>query len=197
MTALLGIFVGGKARRMGGHAKGLLPAPESGEPLVVRLARLARELECEPVLVGAAERYASALPSLRVLADDPADIGPLGGLSALLAAAGDRPALALACDLPYVSRALLARLLQEDGDAAVLAPRSTNGLWEPLAARYHAERVRPELARAIAAGTRSFQALFAKLDVRELALPERAELSDWDRPEDLPAELAARLGLRL
>lgn len=184
---LCGIFVGGRATRMGGLPKGLLPAPDGGEPLVVRLARLARELACEPVLVGDDARYQAVLPSLRTLPDAPANVGPLGGLGGLLAAAEGAPVLALACDLPRVSRALLARLLSEQPEAAVLAPRSESGLWEPLCARYRADRVLPRLTEALAAGTRSFQRLFRELEVAELALDaeSRAELVDWDTPSDV------------
>jgi hypothetical protein len=38
-VTLAGIFVGGAARRMDGAPKGLLPAPDTGEALVVRAAR--------------------------------------------------------------------------------------------------------------------------------------------------------------
>jgi len=184
---LFGIFVGGKATRMGGLAKGLLPAPGGQEPLVTRLARLATELGCEPVLVGSDARYQAALPSLRTLADVPPEVGPLGGLGGLLRAARGGSALAIACDMPLVSRALLERLLREAPAADVLAPRSASGPWEPLCARYHADRVGAQLAQALAEGVRSFQQLFARLDVAELELEPaaRGELVDWDSPEDI------------
>ena len=184
---LCGIFVGGKASRMGGLAKGLLPAPEGGEPLVVRLARLATELGLEPVLVGSDARYAEALPALRAVPDQPPGIGPLGGLSGLLEAAQDGPVIALACDLPRVSRGLLAKLASHPSRAAVLAPRGQGGFWEPLCARYDATLVRAPLAAAIARGVRSFKQLFEMLPVEALELSdaERAELGDWDTPEDL------------
>jgi molybdopterin-guanine dinucleotide biosynthesis protein A len=69
----------------------------------------------------------------------------------------------------------------------VLAPRGASGLWEPLCARYDGARMSAPLERAVAAGVRSFQRLFAQLQVSELALAphERATLVDWDRPEDV------------
>lgn len=186
---LCGIFVGGRASRMGGLTKGLLPAPETGEPLVVRLARIAVELGCEPVLVGASAEVRAALPALRVLDDRPAGIGPLGGLAALLHAGGPGHVIALACDLPFVSRDLLAQLV----DAALAAPtevlavRADNGLWEPLCARYDAPALAPRIDRAIADGVRSFQKLFSELSVAELAVShaQRRELDDWDTPDDV------------
>ncbi|MDB4985572.1 MAG: Molybdopterin-guanine dinucleotide biosynthesis protein MobA [Myxococcaceae bacterium] len=184
---LCGIFVGGKASRMQGEPKGLLPSPESGEPLVVRLARLARELGLIPVLVGEAPSYRAALPELRVIHDRPSGIGPLGGLAGLLRAGQPSFVLALSCDLPIISRPLLERLVNHPTRAHVLAARSGDGLWEPLAARYDAAALYAPVERMIASGTRSFQHLFADLSVEEfkLAPAERGELIDWDTPEDV------------
>jgi molybdopterin-guanine dinucleotide biosynthesis protein A len=186
---LCGIFVGGKATRMQGQAKGLLTSPESGEPLVVRLARLARELGLIPVLVGEAASYRSALPELRVIPDSPAGIGPLGGLAGLLHAGQPSFVLALSCDLPIISRPLLERLVNASSRAEVVAPRSSNGQWEPFAARYDAAALCAPVERLISRGTRSFQHLFSDLHVEELKLSpaERAELLDWDTPEDVLA----------
>jgi molybdopterin-guanine dinucleotide biosynthesis protein A len=183
----IGIFVGGKATRMGGFPKGLLSAPDTGEPLAFRLARLSRELGAEPVLVGDAQLYASVVPGLRVVPDEPSGVGPIGGMHGLLRAAGSRPVLAVACDMPRISLHLLARLLHETPGALVLAPRQTEGFWEPLCARYDAVAAAPLCSEAMARGTRSFQRWFAELAVRELALSleERAQLLDWDSPEDM------------
>jgi molybdopterin-guanine dinucleotide biosynthesis protein A len=186
---LCGIFVGGRAARMGGITKGLLPSPETGEPLVVRLSRIARELGHEPVLVGASPEIRAALPALRTIDDRPPGIGPLGGLAGLLHAAGAGSVLALACDLPLVSRALIARLSDAPLSplTQVLAIRADNGLWEPLCARYDAAALIVPVEQAIARGVRSFQRLFDELQVFELSVPSelRAELVDWDTPEDV------------
>lgn len=185
-----GIFVGGQSRRMGGRPKGLI-ALASGETIVERWCGLLRSLSLETeiaiTLVGAADAYAHlALPSL---ADEVPGIGPLGGLLALLRHASARGGhvLAVACDMPFVSPALLARLVETPSDAAVLAPRR-DGRWEPLFARYDAARVLP-IALARAGSTRhSLQGLLD--DAGAAALPlspgEELELRDFDRPEDIP-----------
>ncbi len=175
---LAGLFVGGRASRMGGIAKGLLRI--EGEPVVVRLARIAREAGLEPVWVGPrddAYRQALALPEIP---DARPGIGPPGGLLGLLSHGS---AIALACDMPFVSRALLERLRDEAPGALALAPRF-DGIWEPLCARYDAS-VRDGLERAIAAGTRSLQPFLSALPAHELALASRDELRDWDTPEDV------------
>ena len=174
---------------MGGMAKGLLTT-QGGEALAARLVRVARALSLEPVLVGRAEAYAALLPDVRVLADEPADIGPLGGLGGLLRAYPTQRVMAVACDMPHVSALLLGRLAAYPSSAMVVAPRSNTGAWEPLCARYDASRVLPKLDAALAQGVRSFQRLFATLQVDELKLEqeELRELVDWDRPEDVEAD---------
>ena len=176
---LAGIFVGGRGARMGGAVKGLLRGP-GGEPLVVAIAAAAREAGLEPVLVGAREEYAAL--GLATVADV-ADAGPLGGLVALLEAAHGARAVAIACDMPHVTTALLARLASGP-DAPVLAPKR-DGRWEPLFARYDAARVLPVARARLARGELALQGLLDEVGAAELATnaEERDALDDWDTPE--------------
>jgi molybdopterin-guanine dinucleotide biosynthesis protein A len=180
--ALFGVLAGGRGMRMGGLDKAELRTHD-GEALLDRLLRLGRAVQLECVVIGGgARRDACVLP------DDPPGIGPIGGLRSLLVHAGARPVLALACDLPYVSAALISRLAHAPADAPVLAPRDLEtGKWQPLFARYDAPRVLPVLDAAIAGGVRSFQTWLRAMQVTELALTpdERALLCDWDEPSDL------------
>jgi molybdopterin-guanine dinucleotide biosynthesis protein A len=175
---------------MHGEPKGLLASPE-GQPLVVRLIDLCRASlnDAEVVLVGQASAYTEL--ALSALADDPPGIGPMGGLCALLAEAerrGSAQAFALACDLPYVTARLLARLRDAEPAADAVAPRR-QGVWEPLFARYEPSRA---LAAAQRVRKRGRHALFAVLDelgpgARELVLQqdEFELLNDWDAPGDV------------
>lgn len=184
---VMGICVGGRGRRMGGVQKALLIAPDTGETLIARLLRLGRDAGHEVVLLGAAELGAHAAGAPQ-LADRAEGIGPLAALQSLLAYAGEREALCLACDMPFVTAALLARLADGEANADVVAPRDgATGKWEPMFARYRSASVAPLLERALAQGERSFQGLFAHLSVRELVLgeTERAQLRDWDTPDDM------------
>ncbi|MBI2393600.1 MAG: NTP transferase domain-containing protein [Deltaproteobacteria bacterium] len=188
-----GIFVGGASRRMGGRPKGLLPAPDGGEPLVLRAVRLVREVSAVPVLVGDAAAYRAALPELagplgvEELADDPPGIGPLGGLCALLsrAAPGER-VIAIACDMPYVGADDLRALIADPSTADVCAARRDDDApWEPLLARYDAARVLPVARAAIAAGERGLQRLFARLHVSRFVPSSPRAMDDWDEPDDV------------
>lgn len=184
---LAGIFVGGAARRMGGAPKGLLPAPDTGEALVVRAARCCVEAGITPVLVGRAEAYRAALPTLSVIDDDPPGCGPLGGLHALLRHAARGVVVALACDLPYLTADALRALRDAPDDAPVVAPRASDDApWEPLLARYDVARALPAVEGALAHGRHGLQPLLRALGVRELTLPA-ACLIDWDSPGDLAA----------
>jgi molybdopterin-guanine dinucleotide biosynthesis protein A len=185
VKAVAGVFVGGAAVRMGGLPKGLLRGPD-GATLVERWRAMLEELGLAVVLVGEADAYEHL--GLPMLTDEPPGVGPLGGLVALLRHAGDVPALAFACDMPFVSRALVERLLAAPPHASIVAPRR-DARWEPLCARYDPARVLPlALARA-ASSHHSLQPLLD--DAGAAALPllphEDAELRDWDSPADVTA----------
>ena len=183
---VLGILVGGASRRMG-QAKGAIAAPGGSETLIERAVRIGREAGLEPVLVGDATPYDGLCPDTPRIADEPADGGPLGGLGALLSYAGGRDAVLIGCDMPHVDPFVLRRLVEHPGRGAVLAARR-DGRFEPLLARYRGSAA-VALATAFAAGVRSFQELFALLDVDELEVDDAiaVALVDWDAPEDVGA----------
>lgn len=183
MHLVAGIFVGGRASRMGGVAKGLLVAPD-GEPIVLRTRRILEDAGATCVLVGAHPAYADL--GLELLADDPSAEGPLAGLLALLARAGDAAALAVACDMPFLRGELVRRLASAPSAPVVApsrdAPEKGRAVWEPLFARYDAPAVLP-IARALAAqGERRLQRVLDAAGARALALApeEEATLADWD-----------------
>ncbi|HEV8549263.1 MAG TPA: molybdenum cofactor guanylyltransferase [Polyangiaceae bacterium] len=186
-SPLVGIFVGGRGRRMGGVDKGNLTLA-GGETLVARLLRAIRGAlpEAPVVLVGAAAAYTEL--GLLALVDEPAGIGPLGGLAALLRQAqreGHGAALALACDMPHLGPGLLQRLAHEAPEAEFLAARD-GGRWQTLAARYAASSL-VAVEASIAAGEHALQKVVARLEgavALEITEAERTELGDWDTPED-------------
>jgi molybdopterin-guanine dinucleotide biosynthesis protein A len=185
----VGLFVGGRGSRFGGAAKGNLRLA-SGLRLIERLVGVARGAlpEAPLVLVGRRPEYADL--GLETLADAPAGIGPLGGLRALIAhaaAEGRAGAIALACDLPFVTTELVQRLAIETPDAELFAPREA-GIWHALAARY-AVRALPAIDAAIAAGEHSLQKLFVRVGSGAAPLlvegDELEALRDWDSPGDV------------
>jgi molybdopterin-guanine dinucleotide biosynthesis protein A len=159
---------------MGGRAKGLLVAP-SGETIVARWTGLFARVGLPCVLVGSRPEYADL--GLPIVEDDPPGVGPLGGLAGLLAGG---PAVAVACDMPHVSEALLRRLVAGSPAAPILAPRRGRR-WEPLFARYDAS-VLPLVRARLAGGRLGLQGLLDEAGAAELPVGETewAELEDWD-----------------
>lgn len=186
-----GIFVGGASRRMGGAPKGLLTVTP-GRTVLDVLTESARAAGLEVVLVGRHPAYA-ALPHL-TLDDAPGGHGPVAGLVSLLRHAGDRMSVSLACDAPFVSSALLIRLLAAPA-AVALAPRGPRG-WEPFCARYTSADALPELSRLHAAGHTRLQDVLDSLEtsVFELTESDAHALRDWDSPADVARDLGERSG---
>jgi molybdopterin-guanine dinucleotide biosynthesis protein A len=178
---LVGIFVGGRATRMGGRPKGLLMSPD-GVPIVERTLSIVRALSLEPVLVGRASAYRHL--GVETIDDAPSGTGPLGGVVALLRRARGSCAVAVACDMPFVSEPLL-RALHDAADASVVAPRSDDR-WEPLFARYDARAVLPLAEKNVATGVYSLQRLLDGAGAVELCVDDEARIAlhDWDSPED-------------
>lgn len=196
LECVIGLFVGGQSSRMGGFPKGNLQAPGSALTLLERLIEEARAASAATplVLVGNAEPYASL--SLPALADQPPGIGPIGGLGALLEqarSAGKTHVVALACDLPRLDRTLIARLLEQEPQAAALVAQQ-GVIRNPLIARYEVERARAALTQTLAEDRRSLQAVLDQLGPSvaclELSAVEKALLDDWDTPADAAGEIS-------
>jgi molybdopterin-guanine dinucleotide biosynthesis protein A len=177
-----GIFVGGQSSRMGGIPKGLLLAP-SGETLVGRWSNLFGALSIPIVLVGQNPAY-DAL-AIEQIADVAPGIGPLGGLVALLEHAGAGTAMAVACDMPFVSRALVEKLVHHPSTAPALAP-CDGALWQPLFARFRAADALGPAKMHLSSGIYSLQALLDRLNAARFELDpgEQGQLRDWDTVAD-------------
>jgi len=180
---VVGLFVGGAARRMGGAPKGLLTAP-GGETIVERWRTLCGTVGLRCFLVGEADAYARL--GIERIADARPGAGPLGGLVGLLRAQPTAPVVAVACDMPFVTEALLRRLAFSTSTAAALAPWRDD-LFEPLFARYDPTRVLPLAERQLAGDDLSMQRLLRGAGAERLPLSsdEWPLLADWDEPSDV------------
>lgn len=179
---IAGIAVGGESRRMG-TPKGLIEV--RGKPIVQHVADALASIGAQAFLVGYRPEYAEiALPTLR---DEPAGIGPLGGLRALLCEAqrsGAR-AILVGCDMPLLTSEVLARLARPPGPGVWAAERE--GRWEPLFSTWQGHALREAADEAIQQRRYSLQELLVRRDARVLPLSasELSLLEDWDTPADI------------
>lgn len=158
------ILAGGRARRFGGADKASLAV--GGARIIDRqLAALSTVADDVRIVTNDAARYADL--GVRLIPDAIAGAGPLGGIySALLDAAHER-VLVVACDLPFITAALLARLVAESGeDVDAVVPQSSRGI-EPLCAIY-ATRCAPLVKSRIESGALQVAGLLDAVRTRVL-----------------------------
>ena len=160
------ILAGGRAARFDGADKASLVV--GGRRIVERqLAALASVAGDVRIVGNDPARYADL--GVVVIPDLVTGAGPLGGVYTALADARHARVLVLACDLPFVSAALLDRLAIESGtgeEVDAVVPRTRRGL-EPLCAMYR-KRCAGAARRQIDAGDLRMTAFVAGLRVREL-----------------------------
>ena len=139
------ILAGGRAKRLGGINKGALEV--GGAAIVDRQLAALRSVASAVFVVGAPDPLWTTR-GLRVVPDEIAGAGPLGGIyTALLHSPADRT-LVVGCDMPFLDTDVLQRLVSVE-DADVVVARSARGI-EPLCAVYAracATDIRERLAR--------------------------------------------------
>jgi molybdenum cofactor guanylyltransferase len=158
------ILAGGRARRFGGVDKSLLR--------VGAATILDRQLEALASLAGrvfvVTDRPVSfGRRGVRVVRDRLPNAGALGGIYTALVEADGPHVLVVACDLPFVSAALLTELagLADDTCDAVV-PRTRDGR-QPLCAVY-ARRLADTVRGQVESGHLKIQDLLAAIRVREV-----------------------------
>jgi molybdopterin-guanine dinucleotide biosynthesis protein A len=172
------VLAGGRSRRMG-RDKALLPL--LGEPLVARAVRRLRAAIPEVVVIGPRE-LAPALPGIRLLPDQEAGLGPLGGLATAFSALGARRVVLVACDMPFVVPELIGEMVavaEREAWAQAVALRTARGL-EPLHALYDAACV-PVIEEQLARGERSLHELLDRVAVCEVGAEVVAALDPLGR----------------
>ncbi len=169
------ILAGGRARRLGGVDKAALLLGRS-RIIDRQLAILTSLAEDVLIVANEATRYAGF--QLPVIPDLVPGAGALGGIYTALEAARHELVVIVACDLPFVTQALLDRLIVEASDEVdAVVPRSSRGL-EPLCAVYR-KRCAPVVRERIDHQMLQVSTLPDVLRVRELG-PESLRVYDPD-----------------
>lgn len=170
-----------------GIDKGLVPL--HGRPMVSHLLDRVADLGDE-ILITTNRPDDYAFLGVRLAPDDSPGAGALSGLRTALKAANGDKVLVLACDMPFVSRSLLAHLIRLAPQADVIIPRP-GGEYEPMHAVYDRGCL-TEIEASLEAGDMRMISFFPR--VRVLAVedeelgqldPGRLSFFNVNTPEDL------------
>jgi molybdenum cofactor guanylyltransferase len=175
-------LAGGESRRMGTD-KALLPLVAGGQPM---LGLVLEQLDsiADDVLVVANEKARYASFGARVVPDLHPQVGALGGIQAAITWSAHEHCLVVACDMPFLSLALLRRMASEPRNYDVLVPlipgesrqRGDGLVFQTLHAIY-SKRCLPFIEKRIAEGKKQVVGFFEDVRVRTLDL---AEIVRWD-----------------
>lgn len=175
------VLIGGRSSRFGSD-KALYTV--NGRAMALHVADALRGIADSVTLVGDPGRY--GLLGLPVVPDRFPGAGPLGGIVTALANASSPWILVVACDMPKLSDAPLASLLDPAARSNVRAvlPRTRDGRLQPLCAAYARTALGP-LADALHSGTRKVMEAVQTVPWRAIEMGDSAPFVNINRPSDL------------
>lgn len=132
------ILAGGKSIRMGEN-KAFIEV--DGVPIISRIYSLFKELFEEVIIVTNQKDLFKNLDS-RIYTDLVPDKGALGGLYTGIFFSSFQYSFCVACDMPFIKKALVQYLIKNTKDEDVIVPRTSDGL-QPLHAIYSKNCLEP------------------------------------------------------
>lgn len=188
------ILAGGRNLRMGENKAWI---EIRGERIIERTRNLLVELFEEVLVVTNAPLDYLSL-NLRMVTDLCPGMGALGGIYTGLMHASFPQAFVAACDMPFLNKALIARMSEMAPGYDIVIPRTADG-WQPLHAIY-AQKCLPFIEDLLRQGNLRILDFFPRVKKREMAAeeilpydPSLLSFLNINTPEDLARarELAA------
>jgi molybdopterin-guanine dinucleotide biosynthesis protein A len=187
------ILAGGASSRMGEDKSRL---SLGGLTFVEAAARSLRAVASGVRLVSS--RPDAASHGLPLVKDLRAGLGAIGGIHAALSACEAEWATLLACDLPYVTGELLARLaLMRDASLDAVVPMQEDGRPQPLCALYRARVCLAAIEELIDANELRPRALLSRVRAKRVGFEELADVrgaslifTNVNTPEDYARAVA-------
>ena len=183
-TAL--ILAGGESRRMGQDKAALVLG---GETLLERATATMQQVF--PKVVVSVRQLRSGVDVPQICDEQPGN-GPLAGLITGLAQADTPWVFAVACDMPFVTQAVVEHLAAFRSGHQAVVPL-VGGHPQPLAA-FYATSTLDAMRASFAAGDRSMRGVLDKFEVRYVseaelraADPQLRSFVDLDTPQDFQA----------
>jgi molybdopterin-guanine dinucleotide biosynthesis protein A len=183
------ILAGGRAQRMGGRAKGLLPL--AGKTLIAHaIDRLAPQVAEVMISANGPEYDDLGLAVVRDLVADEASgrAGPLAGLHAGLLACESQWLVTVPCDAPFLPLDLVERMAAAKSasrQSRLFVAESPRGL-EPGFMLCHVS-LADDLGQWLQAGGRKAQAWLAEHAAPAVAFPDANCFANINTPEELAA----------
>lgn len=186
MKIAAAILAGGKATRLGGIAKGLL-GDRHGTAILNGLIEELAAAGIADIVISANDPAPYRAYGKRILEDVHPDVGPLGGVEAVLAhlAGGCEAAVLLPCDLPNISAQEILMLMNAHrAMPGRIVFASTRDGEHPLCAVVPVG-VLGEVSKAIAAGQYGVGRLWKTLGAVTVEIGDSSRLLNINTPDDL------------
>ena len=161
------LIAGGKATRLGGRDKGLLMI--DGEKCIERILAAMQNLVGEIIIIANSPAYDYL--GLKVHADIIPGKGPAGGIYTGLHYSQTDDNLVAACDMPFVTSALLEFILSHRNSKHQAIIPSVDGALQPLCACY-SKSMSDNLLHCINDGLYKMKTIITHFDFKELPVDE-------------------------
>lgn len=174
------ILAGGRATRLGGVDKSALVI--EGETIFARQVRVLGPRVAEIIVSTSAE-----VAGYRTVTDRVAGAGPIAGIAAGLAVATTPWLLVVAGDMPYLTGALIDRMLGASTTAADAVGIRIDGLPEPLCCVLRVAAAQPVIERRLDSGRLKASGVLTEEGLAVTWLDEvaRGDLTNINTPDDL------------
>lgn len=172
------VLAGGKSRRMGEN-KALLEL--DGKTIIERvISAIPKDGNTVKIVTNSFEDYVSL--GFEMLEDRFRDVGPLAGIHAGLFDASEHFSFFLACDLPFLSEAVIREIISKHHGQDIFGVKSDFG-WEPLCAIYSKACI-PYIEKQILKGEFSLKSLPEFLESSAIDLGLKNSLFNLNSPKD-------------
>ena len=174
-TIVAFILAGGESRRMGTDKSQLIL---DGQSFLERIASKLATITRNVVVVG---KPSAASVALQHIPDVYPQWGALGGVHTALAFGAAPWCLIVACDFPFVTAELFARLASLRGDFEAVAPVQSDGIPQPLCGLYQTGPCLERADQLINSGERKPLALLQSVRTRWVPFAELKDLPGAER----------------
>jgi len=181
------ILAGGRARRLDGIAKGLIPH-DRGDSIVQRLFDQMIRAGVEQTVIASADIEAYRSLGHDIVADRRHDAGPLAGIEAALDHLSPQcnATIILPCDVPAVSTTEIRRLIDAllESDAQVVYARTDHHFGHPLCAAVD-NRILPEITAALDMSEHRPRKVWTRVAHLPVQFPDESIFRNLNTKEDL------------